>query len=219
MATLKLNGREKTGTREARRLREQGLIPAIIYGHGEPSQPVTMARHDIELAIQHGERLLQAEVDGKEGNFLIKDVQYDYLGQNVLHVDLTRVRLDERVEVTVPIELRGTPVGVEQEDGVLTKQLAEIALECVVTSIPEQVRVSVNDLHVDDSVRVSDLELPEGVKVLEDPETVIASVALVAEEEEAAPAEAAAEAAAEPEVIGEKPAEEPPGAESEQEAT
>ncbi len=206
MATLTLSGREKLGTRAARRLRAEGLVPGIIYGHGEANRPVAMARHDIELAIQHGERLIRGEVSGKQENFLIKDVQYDYLGQNVLHVDLARVRLDERVEVTVPIELRGTPVGVDSEDGVLTKLLPEVRLECVVTSIPEEIRASVAALHVNESLRVADLELPEGVKVLEEPETVIASVTVVAEEE-AAPAEEAPEVA-EPEVIGEKPAEE-----------
>lgn len=178
-------------------------MPGIIYGHGEPNEPVCVPRHDIELAIQHGERLINADLDGREANFLIKDVQYDYLGQNLLHVDLTRVRLDERVQVTVPIELRGTPVGVDTEDGVLAKLLPQLRLECVVTNIPEEIRVSVAHLHVNESLRVADLDLPEGVEVLDDPDTVVASVTVLAEEE-AVPAGEAVEAAAEPEVIGEK---------------
>ena len=211
MAVLKLTAREKTGTRAARRLREQDLVPGIVYGHGEANQPVTMSRHDIELAIQHGERLVEGGVGGKQENFLIKDVQYDYLGQHVIHVDLARVSLDERVEVTVPIDFRGTPVGVASEDGVLNRHLAELKLECVVTSIPEDVRVSVNELHVNESIRVSDLQLPPGVTCLDDGETMVASVAVIAEEEVVA-AEEEAEAAA-PEVIGEKPADEEAGAE------
>ncbi len=203
MALLKLTTREKTGTRETRRLRKQKITPGIVYGHGEANVAVAMSRHDIELAIQRGEQLIQAEVDGESQNFLLKEVQYDYLGQHVIHVDLTRVNLDERVEVTVPIDFRGTPVGVETEDGVLSKHLAELKLECVVTHIPEDVRVSVAELHVNESIHVSDLELPEGVKVLHDPETLLASISIVAEEIEA-PAEEGDETP-EPEIIGQKP--------------
>ena len=206
MAMLKLTRREKLGTRAARRLRAQGMVPAIVYGHGQPNVPVSVSRHDIELAVQHGERLVKAEVDGQEENFLIKDVQYDYLGHHIVHVDLTRVRLHERVHVTVPIVLRGTPVGVDAEDGVLTQHLDEVECECLATEIPEELRVPVTELHVDDVLRVSDLELPQGVRVLADPETVVASVTVVAEEEEVPAGEA--EAAAEPEVIGEKKEEE-----------
>ncbi len=209
MAMLKITPRQKLGTRAARRLRLQEMVPGIIYGHGRPNEAVSMSRHDIELAIQHGQRLVTAKVGGKEQNFLIKDVQYDYLGQSVIHVDLARVRLDERVEVTVPIDFRGTPVGVETEEGVLNRHLSELRLECVVTSIPEDIRVSVNDLHVNDSLRVADLQLPPGVRVLHDADTLVASVTVVVEEV-TAPAEAA-EAAAEPELIGEKPQEQAPG--------
>jgi len=205
MAVLRLSTREKTGTREARRLREKQLVPGIIYGHGKANVAVSMNRHDIELAIQHGEQLINAEVDGSSENFLLKDIQYDYLGQHVIHVDLTRVSLDERVVVTVPIDFRGTPVGVVEEEGVLNRQLGELRLECLVTSIPEDIRVSVTELHANDAIHVSDLELPEGVKVLDDPEAVVASVSVVIEEE-VAPAEEGEELA-EPEVIGEKPAE------------
>jgi len=205
MERLQLTRRDRLGTRAARRLREQGLVPGIVYGHGQPNVPVCVSRHDIELAVQHGERLIKAQLESGEENFLIKDVQYDYLGHHILHVDLTRVRLDERVEVTVPIVLRGTPVGVESEDGVLTQHLSELTVECMVTSIPEELRVPVSDLKVDEVVRVADLELPEGVRALEEPETPVASVSVVSEEEVSAEAAEAQEA--EPEVIGEEPEE------------
>jgi len=208
MALLRLNKRDETGTRPARRLREAGLVPAIIYGHGEPNVPVSVSSHDIGLAVQHGEQLVQAEVDGKQENFLIKDVQYDFTGQHILHVDLTRVSLDERVTVTVPVVLRGTPVGVEEEDGVLTQHLDELECECLVTEIPEEIRVSVNELHVDDVLRVADLELPKGLTVEVDSDTPVASVSVLAEEEAAA-AEEAEEV--EPELVGEKKEEEEAG--------
>jgi len=206
MAVMKLIKREKLGTRASRRLREKNLIPGIIYGHGQENIPVSLPAHDIALAIQHGEHLIEAELDGKKENFLIKDVQYDYLGHEIIHVDLTRVSLHERVQVTVPIVLRGTPVGVESEGGVLSQHLTELEVQCLVTNIPDELRVSVADMHVNDVLRVADLELPEGVTTTEDPETVIASISVVEEEVEA-PAPAEAEAA-EPEIISEKPKEE-----------
>ncbi|KPK81180.1 MAG: hypothetical protein AMJ81_10825 [Phycisphaerae bacterium SM23_33] len=213
MAQLKLSKRDRLGTRAARRLRQQGLVPAIIYGHGEENTPVGLPRHDIELAVRHGERLLKAELDGREQNFLIKDVQYDYLGQGILHVDLTRVSLDERVEVTVPVVLRGRPVGVDAEGGVLTQLVNEVACDCLVTEIPEELSIVVGELHVGESVRVSDLQLPARVRVLAEPETLVATVTVVAEEEVVPAAEEAA--AAQPEVIGEKPEE--PAADEEKE--
>ena len=85
MALLKLDKRGELGSRASRRLRQQGLVPAIIYGHGEANLAVSVSRHDIELAVQHGERLVKADVDGEEHNFLIKDVQYDFLGRDIGH--------------------------------------------------------------------------------------------------------------------------------------
>lgn len=206
---LRIAKREELGTRRCRQLREQGLVPGIIYGHGEENLCVSIPAHDIEAAVSHGERLLTAKLDRKQENLLIKAVQHDHLGHRIIHVDLTRVSLDERVEVTVPIVVRGTPVGVESEDGVLTQRLNEVTIECLVTAIPEEVRAQVSGLHAGESLRVADLELPDGVSVSEDGETVVASVTVMAEEE--VPAEVVVEAVPEPEVIGEK-AEEGPAA-------
>jgi len=199
---LKATPRSELGTRKARVLRKQGLIPAVIYGHGKDCLSVTLNEHDFGRALHHGERLLEIDLEGQTENVLIKDVQYDTYGQVVLHVDLTRVRLDERVEVTVPIVLRGTPAGAA-DGGVLQQSTAEARIECVVTAIPEDLRLQVNDLNVADSLTMADLELPEGATLLDEPDTTICTVIVIAEEEEA-PAEEEEAVAAEPEVIGEK---------------
>ncbi|MDY6914641.1 MAG: 50S ribosomal protein L25 [Planctomycetota bacterium] len=205
MAVLKVTTRDELGTRKVRRLRKQGKIPGIIYGHGEKPVCVALNQHEVALAIGHGERLLELKLGAKTHNVLIKDVQYDTFGQEILHMDLTRVNLDERVEVTVPIVLRGTPVGVESEDGVLNQRATEANVECLARSIPEEIRVTVNDLHVGDSLHIKDLPLPEGATLLDDADALVCSVNVVTEVEEA-PAEAEEEeTAAEPEVIGEKP--------------
>ena len=204
MAQLKVTRREEIGTRKVRRLREKGEIPGVVYGHGEQVVAVKLNKHDIDTAVHHGERLLELDLDGRTENVLIKDVQYDTFGNEILHVDLARVDLHELVEVTVPIVLRGTPIGAE-EGGVLHQIAADVAIECMVRAIPDEIRVMVTALKVDDSLQMRDLPLPEGAKLLADPDAVVCNVSLVAEEEEAPVKE---EAGPQPEVIGEKKAEE-----------
>jgi large subunit ribosomal protein L25 len=215
MALLKATKRTEVGTHKVRRLRGKGEVPAVVYGHGEETMPITLSQHDIELAVLHGERLLELRIGDKKENVLIKEVQYDTFGQQVLHVDLTRVSLDERVELTVPIILRGTPVGTV-DGGVLQQLAAQVTIECVVTAIPDDVKLSVADMKVGDMLHMKNLLLPEGAKLLSDPELAVCTLSMVAEEEVApAPAEAAAAVAAavEPEVIGEKKEEEEPAEE------
>jgi large subunit ribosomal protein L25 len=165
-----------------------------------------MSEHDVESAVFHGERLLEIELDGKKENVLIKEVQYDTFGQEVIHVDLARVRLDERVEVTVPILLRGTPAGVS-EGGVLQQAANEVTLECLVSEIPEEIALQVTDLNVGDAQYMRDLPLAEGAKLLSDSDAMVCSVIVIAEEEAPPEVEEGEEAAAEPEIIGEKPEE------------
>lgn len=209
MAVMKVIKREEAGTRSARRLRKKGLIPGVIYGHGEATESITLQEHEVELAILHGERLLEIDCEGKKQNVLIKDLQYDTFGQQVLHVDLARVHLDERVEVTVQIVLRGTPVGVTEESGMLQQTAAQVRIECTVQAIPEEIVVMVTELKVGDALTGADLPLPDGAKLLDDPASPVAAVRLVAEEEAEAPEQGPA--AAEPEVVGEEKPEEPRG--------
>ena len=203
MAMLKAEKRSELGTRKIRKLRATGKIPAIIYGHGKDNVPITLNEHEVALAILHGERLLEVDIAGTKENVLIKDVQYDTFGQDVLHLDLTRVSLDERVEVTVRVVLRGTPAGAA-DGGMLQQVVSDVNIECLVTAIPEEIRASVTEMDIGDTIVASDLPLPEGAKLLDEPDTLICSVIVVAEAEEA-PAEEAEEAVTtEPEVIGEK---------------
>ena len=191
--------RTEVGTRKVKRLRKEGKLPAVMYGHGEETVALTINLHDIELVIQHGERILELSLEGKTQNVMIKDVQYDALGDHVLHVDLTRVNLDELVEVTIPILLVGTPEGAK-EGGVLRQVTAEVSMEVSVQNIPEEFKLIVSEMKLNDRKTLEDLELPEGAKLLEDMQTLICEVAELAEELE--PEEG--EETAEPEVIGEK---------------
>ena len=203
---LKATKRTDRGTHKARALRKAGLLPAVLYGHGEGTVSLTLQEHELEVALIHGEKLLQIELDGKSQNVLIKDIQYDTWGQKVLHVDLTRVSLDELVTVTVKITLVGTPAGVD-EGGSLQQTMASTDIQCRVDRIPEEIRVQVNELNVDDAIHLSDIELPEGAELLGDGEALVCNVVTIAEEVEAEEVEEV-EGAAEPEVIGAKPEEE-----------
>jgi len=211
MAVIKASKREQFGTHKSRALRKQGKIPAIIYGHGETPEAVTISEHDIELAMLHGERMLEIDVAGTTQNVLIKDVQYDTYGLEVIHVDLTRVSLDERVEVTVPVVLKGTAAGLA-DGGSMQQVTADVTLECVVTAIPEEITLQVNAMKIGDTVHVRDLELPEGAVLVTDEDLVVCSVTVIAEEEEPTAEEGES---AEPEVIGEKKDEDEEQAEEE----
>jgi len=201
MAQMRATIRKETGSRQVKRLRAKGLTPAIIYGRGDQPIPVTLSEHDLELALQHGERLLDVDVDGKAQNVLVKDIQYDTFGHFVQHVDLLRVSLTDRVEVEVRVILRGTPKGVAL-GGVLNQIVSDIKIECPVAAIPEEIRMMVADLGLDESLHLRDIPLPEGVTLLDEPDAVLCQCAEVAEEVE--PEEGEAEGEAEPEVIGEK---------------
>jgi len=193
--------REPAGKKANRRLREEGWLPAIIYGHKEEPVPVMLPAHDVELAIKHGAHILEVDLGDRTEQVLIREVQYDHLGLKMLHVDLTRVRLDEAVEVTVPIVLRGTPKGVS-DGGVLEQVLGDLEIRCVVTQIPESIRVNVAELELGQALHVKDLQVPEGVEVLSDPDAVVCMVRALGEEVEEAEEAAEEAAGAEPEVIG-----------------
>ena len=200
---LKAEKRSDSGTRVARKLRKEGFIPAIIYGHKKESVSVKLNSHDLNLELQHHHRLLDLDVDGKRESCLVKEVQYDYLGEDIIHVDLTRVNVDERVTVSVALELRGTSVGVSEGGGVLNQLLTEIELECVVVNIPETIRVVISDLQIGDAVTAGELELPEGAVLQTPAETAVVMVQAAAEvPEEEEEVEEAASSETEPEVIG-----------------
>lgn len=196
--------RSEKGSRAVKRLRDAGLVPCVIYGHKEAVIPVTLPKRELAHHLSHGAHVFNLSVEGKNEQVLVKDVQYDYLGSDVIHVDFNRVSADERVQVTVPLELKGTPKG-EADGGVLQQIIAELEVECLVLEIPDLIRHNVAEMALNDVLHIKDLKLPTGVKALQDGELIVAMVKEIVEEVAAAPAE---EGAAEPEVIGRKVSEE-----------
>lgn len=192
--------RSELGSRKNKRLRDAGLVPGVIYGHKEAVIPVTLPKRELVNHLRHGAHLFDITVDGKSEKVLVKEVQYDHLGAEVIHVDFTRVSLDEKVEVTVPLILRGEPKGAA-DGGVLHQVIADFEVECLVTEIPSEIRHNVSDMALNDVLHIKDIKLPAGVRALQDPEQIVATVREVLEEVPAAAAAVEGESS-EPEVIG-----------------
>lgn len=197
---VEVKSRKETGSRANKRLRDQGLLPGVIYGHKQDVLPITLPKKETVGHLNKGAHVFTLAVEGKPETVLVKDVQYDHLGLEVIHVDFARVDLNERVKVTVPLELRGTPKGAA-DGGVLQQVISDLHLEVLVTEIPESIRHSVADLELNSVLHIKDIKVPAGVKVLHDGELIAATVKAIVE---AAAPEPAAEGSAEPEIIGKK---------------
>lgn len=200
---LNVEVRQGRGTREARRLRRNGQIPAVLYGHGEQVVSLAVGAEEMATALRHHSRLVDLK-GGVNESALVRALQWDAFGQEVLHVDFTRVSADERIQVQVPVELRGDVPGAH-EGGAIEHLLHEITVECVATAIPENISVNVGQMKVGDKITVGQLELPAGVTAVDDADDIVVQCveAAVAPEPELHAPEAA-----EPEVIGRKEKEE-----------
>jgi large subunit ribosomal protein L25 len=201
--TLDVQIRTSRGKRQARKQRRSGVIPAVLYGHGEGTVSLSVPAEQLEAALRHGSRVV--ELRGAVNDIaLIKELQWDTWGTHVLHLDFARVSKDETVEVESPIVLRGEAPG-QREGGVLQHLLHSARIRCLVTAIPEKLEVSINHLQLNQALAVRDLVPPPGVEILADKDEIVVQCSPPAEEKEEEPV--AAEGA-EPEVIGRKAAEE-----------
>jgi large subunit ribosomal protein L25 len=208
---LKAEIREHTGSKSAAKVRKQGRIPAIVYGHKKESVAISLDVHNLVEGLHHGRRLMDVQIGKKRQKMIVKDLQYDYLGKDIIHVDLMRVDVTETVKVMVPIELKGTAKGAH-EGGIIASHTDHVEIECKVTDIPEAIIVSVKDMEIGDALHAGDIELPESVKLSSAPEILLVTCSLVAAAKAAEEVEEEAPVA--PEVIGEaKETEEPPSEE------
>ena len=206
--TLQVEKRDSVGSLAVRKLRRTGKVPAILYGHGEENVNLSVGSDAIGRIIQHGTKLLSLTGDVSE-TALLKDVQWDAFGVEVLHIDLTRVSQSEAVEVTLPIELHGEAPGIG-EGGLLAFLTHDVTISCPATSIPEHIQVNVGGLHMGQSVHASELTLPEGATMVTPGDAVIVQI-----NKPAGMAAAVVEddAGAEPEVIAKGKGEEEESAE------
>ena len=194
-----------TGTRAVRKLRKQGRIPAIVYGHKQTPQPITLGREDVWQMIKKSTPLATLKMGEASEMVLVRDVQWDHLGKEILHLDFARVSADESIETEVRLELHGSAPGTS-EGGVLELLVHSVNVTCRAGAIPSVIRIEIGELHVNQSIHVRDLVLPEGVTVNAEPDLTILHVIIprVVAEPVVAAVEGAA-AGVEPEVIGRKP--------------
>jgi len=197
---LKAEIRERTGSKAVRKVRRQGRIPAIVYGHKQEPKAISLDEHDFVRGLHHGYRLIDVQVGKKKEKMIVKDLQYDYLGRSIIHVDLMRVDMSETIKVTVPIELKGDAAGMH-EGGIIEEHVDHLEIETKVADIPEVIVVLVKDVHVGDALHAGQIELPAGVKLVSSPETLMVTCHLVAAAMTAEEVEEGTPTA--PEVIGE----------------
>lgn len=197
---LDVSARESLGKLNSRRLRADGIVPAVLYGHGKESVSLKLPADQLRASLRHGAHVVELKGAAK-GQALLQDIQWDTFQQHILHVDLLRVDAKELVKVEVPVELRGHAPG-ENEGGVIEFLLHSLEIETSVASVPDKLHLNVNDLHLGGSLKAADIEdMPAGATVIGDEGAVIVQCVepTIAPDEEDLAA-----TGAEPEIIGQK---------------
>jgi large subunit ribosomal protein L25 len=173
--------REKAGKGIARSLRRNQMVPAVLYSHGK-STPIAMGNKDVTrvLNTEGGEHaLISLKLDGSKEQgtrmALIKDYQMDPINGVLIHVDLMEVAMNEKVKVPVAVHIVGTSIGVK-EGGIFQYGLRQLEIECLPNQIPDSIEVDITALKVNESLHVSDIKIPDGVKVLTDPDATLATI-------------------------------------------
>ena len=201
-ASLNATVRTDTGKGAARKIRQAGDIPCVIYGHGREPQSLTINARETERLLQRistSSTVIELSLDGKVARTLIREVQKHPFKKQIMHIDFQELVAGETISVRCPIVYVGTPEGVRLEGGVLDQIMHELHIEVDPSSIPGHIDVDVSTLKMGKSLHVSDLTMPAGVKVMDDPGSTVCVVAAPKVAVEDQPV--AAEGAAEPELI------------------
>jgi large subunit ribosomal protein L25 len=202
--------REGKGRAKSKDLRDSGYLPSVVYFHGKDAVSVKVSRSAL-LKLVHQHRLesviinlkIKDDKKAKGRPCLVKEIQYDPVREDIIHIDFNEISLTEAIKVNVPVATKGEAIGVKQEGGSLEHLLWEVEVECLPTNIPKEIQVDITALKMGDALHVKDIVFPPGVKSLNDPAAVVLHV--VAPMKEEVPAEAIeGEEAKEPEVIKEK---------------
>lgn len=192
--TLVVKSRDAVGTSRVRKLRATGLVPAILYGHGQENVNLAIAKEAVNTVIKHGSKMLALTGDIQD-TALLREVQWDSFGIEILHIDLARVSKDEAVEITLPVELHGEAPGLS-EGGQLKFTTHELTIRCPAGSIPEHLVISIASLHLGQSVHANEVKLPEGASMITPGSVVVVQIA-----QPNAGADDVAAAGSEPELI------------------
>jgi large subunit ribosomal protein L25 len=203
---IRATAREGRGKNDARRARRNGQVPVTIYG-GAGEAVAALAQLSELAAILRSDTgrntIFTVDIEGVEATeVMFADRQIDPVRMRLVHADFKRLVKGEKIEATVPLRLVGEPIGVREEAGLLEQLVREIEIRCQPRDIPEHIDVDVTNLKVHDVLHVSDIPIAEGVEILAEPDTAIATIGVVKEEPVAVEAPVEGEVPAEPEVIG-----------------
>jgi large subunit ribosomal protein L25 len=202
--TLSAKARERVGSRYAKRIRETGGLPAVVYGHKQDPEPIILDFREAVSHIKKGEKVFSLDLNGKAEFVLLKDIGYDYLGSNIIHADFARVDLNERVDTHAHLKFVGEPKGLKKAGAVLMHPVNELALNCQVTNLPDQIEVDISGMDVGDVLHAGDIKLPVStMKLLTDPDVVVCQVIVKMQGDDSAEA-GTVSGSSQPEVIGEK---------------
>lgn len=202
---INLELRDESGKGASKRLRRMGRIPAVVYGKGKKSVPVSIdpVRLKEILSSETGENTLFSMIIAgrkEKSTAMIKEFQKDPVTDDIIHADLIMIDIKKSIEVDVPIHLEGTPSGVKEQGGILDFIVREVKVSCLPTDIPENITLDVSQLSIGQHLSISDIQAGEEISILDDPERTIVVVSPPKVEEVAAPVEAEEEVE-EPEVI------------------
>ena len=216
-ANLAAKARDNSGKGVSRKLRGEGRVPAVVYGHGRDPLSLSINTRELERLLDHiaaESTVIDLDIDGKPSRTLIREIQRHPFKRQILHVDFQELVAGEKISVSVPIVLVGVPDGVRMDGGILDISMRELEIEVDPSNIPNHVELDVTKLTIGSSVHVRDIPLPEGVEVLDDLDASVCVVSAPrAAVEETPAAEGEVEVAAEPEVIRAKKPDEDEGAE------
>ncbi len=208
--TLTVHSRQRTGSRYCRRERSAGRLPGVLYGHGMAPVSISLDAKEALRFFHQGEKIFSVDLEGeaKAQTVMLKDLQFDYLGTNIVHVDLTRVDLNEEIEANVTLRFVGDAIGLKKAGAILTHPTKSVGVRCTVRTLPDHIDVDIAALDLGGSVHVRAITMPEGVTLESDPDAVIAAISVAKVEEVVAEAVVVEGEAAQPEVITEKKKEE-----------
>ena len=198
-AKLVVQLRAENGSAACRRLRWSGQVPGNIYGHNAPPTAVVIRADALMPVLQSGAKVVDVELDGKVDKAVVREIQWDTFGRMIQHFDLLRVDPNERVNIVVPLELKGTAPGVLM-GGVLEQPMHSITIDCLAYQIPDTIQVRIGSLELGKAIHVSDLVLPEGSHAHAAADAIVVHVVQAKMQEEIASA-----SPLEPEVVGKKP--------------
>lgn len=188
-ATLSAEKRTRSGKGAARQLRASGRIPAVVYGQGDEGLSVSLDAHEADLLfhrISVDNTIVNIEVDGEKEpiSTLIREIQTHPFKAHILHVDFYRIQAGVEVEVEVPVHVEGTPIGVKDSGGILQLVVHDLPVACIPSKIPDHIVVDVSGMDIGDTMHVSDIAMPEGVRALIDEERTLVTVNLPRQEVE-----------------------------------